>query len=227
MTLFDVSPPPLDPSRLDGRYTLYDDGWCCRLDLAWTGTSLSASFYSYDRTRGFFPASADLDMQRGTCTLVVEDFNELPRQQYDGLVFTAPVVGLAGRTDWNGQLFGFLAARRPPLPIGPECPTLPGEADLFGSYVLHGAAGNCVIHIPSNQGATCRGSICSSDGLAHDIVVATSAEDPRRFTLSVEGSTTTITVWMFSRHHDSLAGWIESDGRRTGCYLVRIGIDDH
>ena len=218
---------PLDPASLVGRYTLYDDGWRCRLDLAWDGAGLGASFYSYDRTPGSFPATIELDQEHGTCTLIVDDFNELPSQRYDGLVWTSPHIGIAGTTDWQGQLFGFFAAPRPPLPIGADALSPPTIGDVRGSFVLHSEAGSCVLHITETDDATGRGLVREPSGVTAGLTISADQDDPRRFMVVVDGSTATMTMWMFSRRHDALAGWISREGRRTGCYLVRVADDDH
>src|SRR5260221_1362680 len=130
---------PLDPRTLAGTYAFYDDGWPTTLTLrVGSDGRVDADFFSYDRTRGAFAATAELDPeQQHHLTVVVRDFNELREQRYEGYAFTRRRAAIAGVTDWKGQPFSFFACRQPPFTLGPLLPGDVSPNDLLGAYGLY------------------------------------------------------------------------------------------
>lgn len=219
---------PVDPRRLDGCFTLYDDGWRCGLDLRPhpDGVRLDVTFRSYDRTPGLYQAGASLDAATGEFRLTVQDFNELDTQIYDGLVSRSGPVTICGTTDWQGDTFGFFAVRRPPHAIGIDIIRPPTLADIVGTFRMWVEDASCVVSVDAVGDGTGHGNVRLPTGESTDVVVRPSADGGRRFELLIDGAATgsgaTASVWMFDRRHDALAGWFDAAGRRSGCYLLRV-----
>jgi hypothetical protein len=227
-------PAPLDPRVLTGTYAFYDDGWPATLTLrVGADHRIDAEFFSYDRTRGAFTATAELDPeQQHHLTVVVHDFNELPEQRYEGYIFTRRRVAVAGVSDWKGQTFSFFACRQPPYTLGPLLPGDVSPQDLLGTYGLYCDGVHATLNISTSPSGLLGGSLRESDsGREFPVRADVDPLVPHRAFVTIEGvpgegPAPVLTVLMFVQRRTALAGWLDWGTTRLGCYLIRyLGAD--
>jgi hypothetical protein len=217
-----------EPSRLEGDYALYDDGWRCSLSLRRRSRGgLEARFFSYERTTGAFDATVtvDRDVPHRLQIDVRGPFNELDHQTYSGYAFTRGPAGIAGVTDWKGQTFGFFALRQPPWDIGPTLPGTVTPTDFIGSYDLYCDGEHATLELSELDGATARGHVRERDGAVLPVEAEIDAGIPHHAVITVgdrSAAPPQFRVWMFVRPRTALAGWLDWDHARLGCYLLRF-----
>jgi len=222
-----LEPAAFDPSRLDGDYAFYDDGWRCRLSLRQRlDGGFDARFFSYDRTVGAFDAAVSVDPEQPhRLRLVVSGFNELDHQIYTGYAFTRGPAGIAGVTDWKGRSFGFFARHQPPWSIGPPIPGTVTAADFLGSFNLYCDGEHGTLELSDRDGATIRGRLRERGGAVLSVSATIDADVPHHATITVDDASTAppmLSVWMFVRPRTALAGWMDRGSVRLGCYLTRF-----
>jgi hypothetical protein len=215
--------------RLAGGYAFYDDGWQASVSLRVTETGkVEAVFCAHDRTRGRFDTTAEfVDEGAGPrLRLTVHNFNELPEQVFDGYVFRRGRVALAGASWWKGRPFSFFACRQPPYSLGPLRPETVVSGDFVGEFGLYCDGVHATLTLSEVSGATVRGRL-REDGTDRDLPVTAAVDPdvPYRLRMTVGdlpgGDEPVLTLLMFPQRRAALAGWLDWDGLRLGCYAIR------
>jgi hypothetical protein len=193
-----------------------------------SGGRIEAGFFSYDRTRGAFTATVELDPRlRHHLTLVVHDFNEMPAQMYEGYVFTRRRVAIAGVTYWKGQPFSFFACRQPPYTLGPLLPGDVSPHDLLGTYGLYCDGEHATLTLSTSSDGQFAGSLRESDsGREYPVRAEIDQRVPHQVSIVVDGvpgadRPPVLTVLMFVQRRTAMAGWLDWGATRLGCYLIR------
>ncbi|MGP4050242.1 hypothetical protein [Streptomyces sp. 2A115] len=185
---------------------------------------MRARFVSYDRTEGEFPAT--VSFRPGPALgvrITVADFNELDEQLFTGYAFGRGGIGLAGKSDWKGQPFGFFARRHPPYTLGPLLPGPVRPADFAGRFNLYCDGAHGTLTLTKVPGGTIRGVLREDGGAELPVTVRVDQQTPYQALITIHGPEPepTLSVWMFSRQRCALTGWLDWDGVRLGCYLTR------
>jgi hypothetical protein len=211
------------PQDFAGRYAFYDDGWPGTLELTaqddgrLEGTFSSHRFDSEHAVHGHVdpaqPHRAEFD---------IESYNWLPAQRFTGMLFTQGRNGMTGTTEWEEECFGFLATKSGQLGLSAYRPGRVKPSDLVGEFriVLDGVVGTLALQ----DGGV--GTFRSQAGEVLEVraTVGDPVEHAVRVTIpSSPGSAPAFTVlaYLFTRPKSAAAGWMEWDGLRLGCYLLR------
>ena len=226
--------------NLAGTYSVYDDGWPGRLKLALSGDSLKGSFYSY-RFRSHHDVSIVVGERAPHHVSVTIHgappgrrgdpgylFNELPQQTLDGWFFTRSANGMAGRTDWKGETFGWFARKS-----RPRCHTVHRSdpitaADFAGAFSVYCDGSLATLRLNVAGDAEVRGSMVGPGGTrALDVTGRIGSPSPHVMSLLIHGvegpdEPPAFTGYLFTRPRNAVAGELLWDGVAYGCYLTRF-----
>ncbi|MFC4039789.1 hypothetical protein ACFO1B_15290 [Dactylosporangium siamense] len=203
-----------------GQYTWYDDGWAGALTVSAHGDSALSGQYTSLRFGTTHRVTATVGGALPTgIALDIHDFNGLDAQRFTGCVGTGSRALIAGVTQWRDERYGFYAVRDAPRPIAAFRVGEVEPGDFAGRYTLRGDAGPVRVELTHTGGRAVEGVVHRPGDGPLPLAGAVDPDDPLLVTLTAGDAV--LSVRLFSRPKNVLAGWIDVPGARIPCYLVR------
>lgn len=228
---FNPNPGAVQQRNLAGRYRFTHDGWLGTLVLEASDTADFTGRYHDDRFGGVHEVVARIGVDRPhRVDLLIKEFNWMPEQRFEGWLFTHGQDGLTGRTLWQGTPYGFFARKSVVLNLD----SFPGGrvviSDLQGAFrvvqdgvharleldeiVADAVVGRYWLD-PAEPPLRARARLGGGD-VPHAVAVTVYRDDEHDVPVLV------IDGLLFSHDKNAVAGSLEWQGERFGCYLVRV-----
>lgn len=230
MDLATSSEPP-QMSGFGRFYSLYHDGWYGSLEL-WheSGQFLHGRYVDIRWDRAYSVTAAADSSYSNRIELTIHQFNQLPKQVFQGFLGGPGRDAFAGTTWWHDQPFGFFARRGGFLHLtdygdGTERVT---PSDFIGSYTVWHEEGLGTLKFTAAAGDRLLGQYTEPQGQLQDLVARVGSSCAHEISLSVPigREFASFTGYLFTRPKNAIAGGVERHGKEVGMFMTKFRSGD-